>query len=427
MAGHLETLSLAAAADGIASGDFSAEELTRACLDRIAEREDVVKAWAFLEPDGALAAARDRDRQPGRGPLHGVPIGIKDIFDTKDFPTEYGSPIYAGHQPEVDAACVATLKSAGAVILGKTRTTELAALHPTVTANPHDPRRTPGGSSSGSAAAVADRMVPAALGTQTFGSVIRPAAYCGVVGFKPTFGAIARAGTKPEADGLDTIGTFTRSARDLPLLAGALMGHPTQAFKTDDPTRPTIGICRGPAWDQAEVETQDVIDAAATSFAAAGAAVREVEVPAVFEAALDAHFSIARYEMVRSFADEWQNHRDQISETLAPMLAFGETVSLDDYHAAQALAAEARRHLADLQSGMDVLLTASQPGEAPEGLGSTGNPVFNRFWTLMHVPCVTLPAGHGPNGLPVGVQLIGHHYGDVRLIAVAQWAEVVLG
>ena len=279
------------------------------------------------------------------GRCTGVPVGIKDIFDTADFPTEYGSPIYAGHQPAVDAACVAALKAAGAVILGKTRTTELAALHPTVTTNPHNPGHTPGGSSSGSAAAVADCMVPAALGTQTFGSVIRPAAYCGVVGFKPSFGAIARAGTKPEADGLDTIGTFTRSATELALLAGALTGHPSHAFETDAPNRPTIGICRGPAWDQAESETRGVIDAAAASIADAGAIVREIEVPALFENALDAHFAIARYEMVRAFADEWRNHREQISETLAPMLAFGETVSLEDYHAAQALAADARRPL----------------------------------------------------------------------------------
>lgn len=406
-------------------GDLSSERIVAACLERIGARDGTVKAWEFLDPDTALEAARQCDREKRRSPIHGIPVGIKDIIDTKDFPTEYGSPIYKGRRPGADAACVALLKDAGAVILGKTRTTELAALHPTVTTNPHDPAHTPGGSSSGSAAAVGCFMVPAALGTQTFGSVIRPAAYCGAVGFKPTYGTITRSGLKPQADSLDTVGVIARGAADLPLVLAGLTAHAPADFEAPAPESPRIGIVRGPAWEEAQEETVRAVDDAARAFEGAGATLREVEVPPLFEDALEAHFTLARYEMVRGYAYEWREHREMISESLAPMLAFGETVSLADYRAAGALAETARAHVAGMFNDFDVLLTASQPGEAPRGLGSTGNPVFNRLWTLLHLPCVTLPFAKGPNGLPVGVQLIAPRNADASLIAVATWAEAI--
>ncbi len=413
-------------------GDLSSERVVAACLERIANRDETVKAWEFLDPGAALDAARRCDREPRRSPMHGIPVGIKDIMDTKDYPTEYGTPIYKGWRPSADAACVALLKQAGAVVLGKTRTTELAALHPTVTTNPHNPEHTPGGSSSGSAAAVADGMVPVALGTQTFGSVIRPAAYCGVVGFKPTFGTVSRAGIKPQAESLDTVGTFTRHAADLPLILGGLTSHPpstfetTAAFEKTASAAPRVGVCRGPAWQEAQEETVAAIDGAVGAFERAGAEVREIEVPRLLEEALDAHFSLARYEMVRAFAHEWREHREKISASLAPMLEFGETVSLADYRAAVDVGNQARAAAARLFDDFDVLLTASQPGEAPRGLGSTGNPIFNRLWSFLHLPCVTLPFAEGPGGLPVGIQLVGPRDGDAGLIAVARWAEAAL-
>ncbi len=426
MPAELTELSVAELSRRLERGETSSEQIVAACLDRIAARDAVVKAWEFLDPEAVLEAARRRDRETRRGPLHGIPVGIKDIIDTQDFPTEYGSPIYKGRRPGADAACVALLKDSGAVILGKTRTTELAALHPTVTTNPHDPAHTPGGSSSGSAAAVGCGMVPAALGTQTFGSVIRPAAYCGAVGFKPTYGTITRSGLKPQADSLDTVGAITRSAADLPLVLAGLTAHAPADFTTSAPENPRIGVVRGPAWREAQEETVRAVDDAARAFEGAGARVSEVEVPALFEDALEAHFTLARYEMVRGYAYEWREHREMISESLAPMLAFGETVSLADYRAAGALAGAARAHVAGVFENFDVLLTASQPGEAPRGLGSTGNPVFNRLWTLLHLPCVTLPFAKGPNGLPVGVQLIAPRNADASLIAVATWAEAIL-
>ncbi len=419
--------SIAQLSERLERGDLSSESLVAACLERIGARDGTVKAWEFLDADTALAAARQCDLEERRSPMHGIPVGIKDIIDTKDYPTEYGTPIYRGRQPSADAACVSLLKQAGAVILGKTRTTELAALHPTVTTNPHNPAHTPGGSSSGSAAAVGDLMVPAALGTQTFGSVIRPAAYCGVVGYKPTYGTVTRAGLKPQAESFDTIGTFTRSAADLPLILGGLTAHPPADFEQTAPTGPRIGVCRGPAWDEAAAETVRAIDDAAASFERAGATIGEIEVPQLFEDALDVHFAQARYEMVRGYAYEWREHREKISKTLTPMLAFGETVTLAEYRAAKEIADRARAHAARLFQDFDALLTASQPGEAPKGLDSTGNPVLNRLWTLLHLPCVTLPFAAGPNGLPVGVQLVGPRDGDSGLIAIARWAEAALG
>lgn len=419
----LNELTVLEMSERLTSGETTSEAIVAACLERIEAREETVKAWAFLDPDMALAQARARDAEDRRGPLHGVPIAIKDIIDTKDYPTEYGTPIHAGFQPMADAACVSRLKQAGAVILGKTHTTELAATHPTVTRNPHNPAFTPGGSSAGSAAAVADHMAPAALGTQTFGSVIRPAGFCGTVAFKPTFGLVSRAGVKAEAESLDTVGAFCRSARDMPMLLSGLTGNPVEHFQAAMPNAVRIGVCRGPGWDEALPETVEAINDAAAVFAAAGAVVEELNVPPSWDDALDAHLTLACFEIAKAFAYEWVEHGDLISESLAPMIERGEATSPADYYAARKAGAEARAELVGVLCRYDALLTPTQPGEAPEGLGWTGNPVFNRFWTFMGVPCVALPFAKGPNGLPVGIQLIGRHEGEADLFAVAAWAE----
>jgi Asp-tRNA(Asn)/Glu-tRNA(Gln) amidotransferase A subunit family amidase len=422
----LNELCVAELSEHLSTGAISSEQVVRACLDRIDAREDVVKAWAFLNPEVALAQARERDAEDRRGPLHGVPVAIKDIIDTQDYPTEYGTPIYAGHQPTADASCVTMLKQAGAVIIGKTRTTELAAVHPTITTNPHNPGFTPGGSSAGSAAAVADNMVPAALGTQTFGSIIRPAGYCGAAAFKPTFGLVSRAGVKAEAEALDTVGAFCRSAKDMPLLLAGLTNHDPAAFEAEAPTNLRIGVCRGPGWSEVLPETVQAIDSAASALAAAGAEVVEFPVPALFEDALDAHYQVACYEISKAFAYEWAEHCELISNSLAPLIEHGETLSPAEYYGARGLGAQARIETAGRLAKVDAVLTPAQPGEAPKGLGWTGNPIFNRFWTFIGVPCVTLPAGKGPNGLPVGIQLVGRHEDEAGLFAVAAWAEALL-
>ena len=415
-------LTAAEAARRIARGELTSEALVTACLARITARERDVRAWAFLDADLALAQARRLDREAPRSPLHGVPFGIKDVIDTADMPTEYGSPIYRGHQPKWDAACVALLRQAGCVILGKTVSTEFANNHPSQTHNPHNLAHTPGGSSSGSAAAVSDHMVPLALGTQTGGSTIRPAAYCGAVGYKPSFNSINRAGLKFVAESLDTIGILARSAEDAALSLQVLSGRVSPDFARSRGI-PRIGICRTPRWHDADGPTHAAIERAASQFANAGARVDDFELPAGIEQLFDEHGTIMGYESARALAWEYLNRPDQISATLQPRLAEGWQLSRGAYDAARVLARESRRRLADSMRDCDFLLTPSAPGEAPDNLGTTGSSVFNRVWTLFGVPCVTLPCGPGPRGLPLGVQLVGRFDGDVELLAWAHWCE----
>ena len=413
------------AARRIERGELTSEALVCACLERIAERDETVRAWAFVDRDYALAQARALDRAPRRGVLHGIPVGIKDVIDTADLPTEYNSPIYRGHRPKADAACVAELKRAGAVILGKTATTEFANNHPAPTRNPHNPAHTPGGSSSGSAAAVADFMVPLALGTQTGGSVIRPAAYCGAAAIKPSFGSINRAGLKFVAESLDTIGVFARSAEDLALSLEALAGRARpdgSSFKKN----PAIGLCRTPRWSMADAATQANLEAAASRLARAGAQVREYGMPEESAALFDRHRQIMGFESARALAWEYQTHPGEISASLKPRLEEGWKVTRAQYDEMRAIAERCRRALAQDLREFDFLLTPSAPGEAPASLASTGDPVFNRAWTLLGVPCVTLPFGRGPNGLPLAVQLIGAFDADTALLGWARWAEKAL-
>ena len=409
----------------LASRRISAEQYVRACLARIAEREHEIGAWAYLDPEQALEQARALDASPIRGLLHGMPVGIKDIIDTADMPTEYGSPIYANNRPAWDAACVSALRGAGAIIMGKTVTSELATSYRGKTANPHNPAHTPGGSSSGSAAAVADFMVPLALGTQTGGSTIRPASFCGVVGYKPSFGLINRHGVKPVSESLDTIGLIARSVPDVGLLAAAITGRPALA-QLPSLARPRVGVWPTCEWEYAEPETAAALDAAARCLAGAGSAVRTAEMPAQFAELSAAHHDIQFFEMVRTLAFEMREHRDLLSASLCSSIEQGMLCTPETYDSKLALAAHGRRVVDTVFAELDILIVPSAPGEAPQGRESTGSPVFNRVWTLLQLPCVTVPAFRGPRGLPVGVQLVGRYWQDAATLGYADWVHRTL-
>lgn len=414
----------------MAAGRLTAEALTRACLERIGTRDSVVRAFAYLDPERALAEARLRDRagQAGsRGPLNGLPFGVKDIIDTHDMPTAYGSPIHAGHQPSADAACVALAREAGAVMLGKTVTTEFALRQPGPTANPHGLAHTPGGSSSGSAAAVADFMVPIAFGTQTGGSIIRPASYCGVIGYKPSFNTVNPTGVKPLAGSFDTIGLFARSADDCAVVVGVIQGDDASATQLE-PVRPArVGLWRTPAWCHAEAATVRAVETAAEQLARNGVVVNEIELPAEFELFLDAQSDVLRFEAARVFAFERTRHADLLSPSTREELMAGAAIPRQRYREAQVLLARCRTLFAAAIAPFDVLLSASAHGEAPAGLDNTGEATFNRWGSGLLVPCVNLPAFTGPSGLPVGIQLIGAIDEDLRLLRTAKWIAAHVG
>ena len=408
----------------IAEGRLSAEELTRACLDRIAERDRIVQAFAHIDPERALDEARAVDRAAARGlVLRGLPFGVKDIIDTHDMPTAYGSPIHAGHQPSADAACVALAREAGAVMLGKTVSTEFALRHPGPTANPSNPAHTPGGSSSGSAAAVADFMVPVAFGTQTGGSIIRPASYCGVIGYKPSFDTINPAGVKPLAGSFDTVGLFARAVDDCALIIDALAGE-ARSLKRLEALRPScVGLWRTPAWRDAESATVRAVENAAQRLADKGVAVEELALPQEFESFLDAQSDVLRFEAARVFAFERTRRADLLSPSSRAELAAGAAIPRSRYLEAQALIVRCRALFSASIAPFDFLLSASAPGEAPVGLHDTGEATFNRWQSGLRVPCLSLPGFTGPRGLPVGVQLIGALGDDSRLLRFAKWVE----
>jgi len=416
----LTQLSVGALGAMIARKETRSQAIVEACLARIAAREGTIHAWVHLDADAALKQAHARDAEAPRSPLHGLPIAVKDIFDTVDMPTAYGSPIYARHRPARDAVVVALLRRAGAVILGKTVTTEFAASFPGPTANPHNPAHTPGGSSSGSAAAVADGMTPAGLGTQTLGSVIRPAAYCGIAGFKPTYGLVPGEGMKPGAQSLDTVGFLLRDIADAPLLLSAVT--PQRDWAVPPPSSPRIAVVRGPAWNLAQPETVAAVEAAAQVFARAGAKVVEKAPPPAVEALRETAWTILVYETYQNLTYERLAHLDLVSPPMKKIFEMASALTVDDYRAALARMLESRAALDALFADCDAVLTAAAPGEAPLGLGATGDAVFNRAWTAGHVPCVTLPGQRGPHGLPVGIQLVGRQWNDAALIAVARWA-----
>ena len=418
-------LPAAEAARRIRAGTLTSEALVAACLERIAARDGELKAWVHADAGAALAQARALDRQSPLGPLHGVPVGIKDIFDTAEMPTEFNSPIYRGHRPRADAAAVALLRRAGCVILGKTATAEFAFSTPPATTNPHNPAHTPGGSSSGSAAAVAERMAPLALGTQTGGSVIRPAAFCGVIGLKPTFGSINRSGVKPVSDSLDTVGLFANTVEDaavaLHVLSGRAMPDPAAKIPA-----PRIGFARTSRWLQADPASHAALESAAARLASAGAIVADVPLPGAVEALFVEHGHIMKYEAARALAWEQDHHRQALSARLLSRLDDGWAVSRERYDHAMRVARDAQRQFADQMRSFDLLLTPAAPGEAPLGLDSTGDAMFNGIWTLLGVPCITLPWSSGPAGLPLGVQLVATAGEDTALLARAQWVAKAL-
>jgi Asp-tRNA(Asn)/Glu-tRNA(Gln) amidotransferase A subunit family amidase len=409
------------------AGEITCEAVVRDCLARIAAREGTVKAWASYDPELALRAAKKLDQAHERGALHGVPLGVKDIIDTFDQPTEMGSPIYQGHRPPNDAACVALTRAAGAVMLGKTITCEFAGMQPNVTANPHNAAHTPGGSSSGSGAAVADHMVPIAFGTQTGGSVLRPASYNGVFGFKPTFGAFNRRGVYPAAESLDTVGLIARSIDDIELISNVLELGNVAALRSLD-RAPRIGLCRTHMWDKAQPETVAAIEDAAARLAKAGAQVREIALPEPFAGLRNAaRETINNYERAAAMAHEWATNREQISERLSKRIAIGRAMPHEEYVAALRLGEECRARLPAVFDGCDVLLTPACNGEAPPGLNDTGDPGFQCIWTMLYTPALTLPTHRGPNNLPVGIQLVALAHQDRRLFACARWVWAKLG
>ena len=421
----MRPLSATEAVAAIDGGRLTAEKLVRACLDRIGEREPLVKAWAFLDPALAIAQAKAADAARG-GVLRGVPIGVKDIIDAHDMPTGHNSPIFQGKMPFGDAACVALCRTANAVIMGKTVTTEFANRHPGATVNPHNPAHTPGGSSSGSAAAVADGHVPLAFGTQTGGSVIRPAAYCGVIGYKPTFGDFSRVGIKMQCHSVDTLGLMARTLDDIALFRGAVLRLPPVRIDRGI-ARPRIGLCRTPIWCEAEPDTRKLLEATASKLADKGASVIDVAFAAPFADILDDHAAITNWEGTRNYADERLRNPDKVSrELMEGAMKRGLETGFERYVAAQRQAVAFRAHVDALFDRVDALLCPSAPGEAPKGVEFTGDPRFNSIWTLAGTPCVTLPAGSGANGLPLGIQLVGLRHADDRLLSIAAWVAAHL-
>jgi Asp-tRNA(Asn)/Glu-tRNA(Gln) amidotransferase A subunit family amidase len=431
----LDELTAVAAAAAIRKGELSSEELVAACLERIARLEPELGAWAHLDPAHALAQARaaDEARREGKGtgPLHGVPIGVKDIIDTADQPTEHGTPVFRGRRPESDAACVAALRAAGAVILGKTVTTELALLTPAETRNPASPAHTPGGSSAGSAAAVAAGMVPAALGTQTAGSILRPASYCGVVGFKPTFGLLPRAGVLMQSHTLDTVGVLARTLEDAALVADCMAGYSAEdpasfprsqpslvaTLREDPPLPPLFAFVKTPAWEETSPVTREAFAELTESL---GSQVEEVEVPVLGEV-VAAQRLIQLAENAAYYGPILKRARGALSAGLRERLDAGLKVPASEYIDAVRLREPGYRALEELLANYTAILTPAAPGPAPRREENvTGSPIFNGLWTFLGMPCVSLPLLEA-DGLPLGVQLVGARRDDGRLLRSARW------
>ena len=432
----LHETSAADAAAAIRDGDLTSEALVQACLDRISAREEAVQAWTFLDHEYAVGQARAADgaRAAGRplGPLHGVPVGIKDIFDTADMPTENGSVLHAGRQPTRDSTPVALLREAGAVIMGKAVTTEFAFYQPGKTHNPHDPARTPGGSSSGSAAAVAAGMVPLALGSQTNGSVIRPASFCGVYGYKPTHGAISRTGVLILSRVLDHIGVFARTVEDVALLAEVLMAYDPEdpdmrpragpvlrtALTGGPPTAPRLAFVKTPMW---RLSTRDTRTAFAGLARSLGQSVEEVSLPAIFDESVAVHATLVEADIAVNLAAEYARGRRRMGPLLRDMIANGQRCRVPAYMRAIEMRERLNAALAPIFEQFDAILTPAAPGIAPRGLGSTGNPVFCTIWTLCGTPALTVPILEGAGGMPIGAQLVCPRGDDARLIRLGRW------
>lgn len=421
----LNQLSALEAARKLQRRELSAAQLVRACFARIEQRDSAVHAWTVLQKNAAIARAETLDNGAVTGLLHGLPIGVKDLFDTADLPTGYGSPIYEKHRPAMDAAAVAICRAAGAIVLGKTVTTEFATYQAGPTRNPRNEAYTPGGSSSGSAAAVADYMVPFALGSQTAGSIIRPAAYCGIVGYKPSFGSISRAGVKSLAESLDTVGGFARSVPDVALFASVMMRDARLLnLAYDGP--PRVGMYRSLQWRHALPETKSAFARASQALSRAGAHVRELALPAEHCALVQLHSDIMAFEASQALAYEHLNHYGKLSAKLQAVLEAGARITAEEHIRNLERAATSRNRVDAWFDDVDVVIAPSASGEAPFVDQGTGDPQFSRAWTLFGLPCVHLPFTTGPQGLPVGLQVIGRMHDDHKTLSIAEWVHQVL-
>jgi Asp-tRNA(Asn)/Glu-tRNA(Gln) amidotransferase A subunit family amidase len=414
-------LSALALARRIEAGELTPRAVVDMCVQAIAARESEIGAFTALDVDGAQRTADALAAKP----LRGLPVGMKDIFDTVDFPTAYGSSIYAGHRPKSDAAIVMAVRRAGGVILGKTVSTEFAGLQPAGTRNPRNPAHTPGGSSSGSAAAIAAGMLPIAFGSQTGGSVIRPAAYCGIAGYKPSFRLLPTIGMKAFSWSLDTVGIFGAGVEDVAFAAAATTGRD---LRIDGMTAsaPAIALLRTSMWPQASADMQAALERAAHAAEAAGARVTELVLPEIVEEAMRCHGIVQDHEAFRALAYEYDNHRDRLSPLLREQLGKAAAITTDQYDEARRATRRARQTFADLMAKTDVILTPSTPGAAPQGLGSTGSPMFNRLWTLLGPPCINVPGLTDRAGLPLGIQVVGRFARDKIALAAAAFVENVV-
>lgn len=425
------------AAELIHKRELTSEQLVGACIERIAERDGDILAWQYFDADYAIKQARAADQRMtdghAPGPLQGVPVAIKDIIDTADMPTEDGTPIHKGRQPETDATCVSALRAAGAVIMGKSVTTELATLTPGKTRNPHNPEHTPGGSSSGSAAAVATGMTPLALGTQTGGSVVRPASFCGIYGLKPTLGMISRTGVTMQSHTLDTVGVYGKSVSDLALISDVLsatdpsddVSYPRAPLNLSAglsealPSEPRIAFCHTPAWAEADPKAQAAITELAASL---GKRCEQASTPPELDSVIAVHRSIMAAENTHHFGPLQEKAGHLLSEALRKRLETGSAINAKQYLDAISQREPMYQAFAGMFERFDAVLCLSSPGPAPKGLATTGNPVFNSMWTFLGVPTVTLPLLE-VDGLPLGAQLVGPRREEGRLLQIAQWFE----
>lgn len=418
----LNKLDVADVVGGITAARFTAEDVVRSCLDRIAEREPLIQAWAHLDTEMAVQQARGREER--RGALAGVPFGVKDVIDTAELPTEMGSQAYRGYQARYDASCVALARRTGGIVLGKTVSAEFAGTQPTQTANPLDTRRTPGGSSSGSAAAVADFMVPFAFGTQTGGSILRPAAFCGIVGFKPSFGLYGPAGMKVAAHSFDTIGLLARSVRDIAIIHTALMSE--TAPPIEETAVPRIGFFPSHLWETVDDDMKAVVEAVLRKISAAKSSVTRVATPPGFETITQYRAVINAFERARGLAGEALSHLETFSPQSREVCERGFAISGERYLEARGAVDDFRARSEEIFADVDILLTPTTPGEAPEGKSYAGDPRLQELWTTLHLPSITLPAGRGRHNLPLGIQLVARAYHDRTLLAHASWLSAIL-